>query len=63
MSNTLEKRGYVRLALTSDELKIFRENRIKHSEVKTVDIKVAYIEYDDLNDIVDLLGWRKTRGH
>ncbi len=63
MSNMLEARGYVRLALTSDELKILRENRIEHSEVKTTNLKVAYVGYEDLNNLVDLLGWRKTRGH
>ncbi len=63
MSNTLETRGYVRLALTSDELKVLRKSRIEHSEVKTKNLKVVYVGFDDLNNIVDLLEWRKTRGH
>lgn len=63
MSNTLETRGYARLALTSDELKVLRESRIEHSEVKTTNLKVVYVEFDDLENIVDLLEWRKTRGH
>ena len=63
MSNTLEARGYVRLALTSDEFKILHENQIEHSEVKATNLKVVYVGYNDLNNIVDLLGWRKTRGH
>ena len=63
MSNTLEARGYVRLALTPNELKILRDNRIELSEIKATNPKVVYVGYDDLNNIVDLLAWRKTRGH
>ena len=63
MSNTLEARGYVRLALTSDELKILHESRIEHSEVKVSSLKVVYVGYEDLNNIVNLFEWRKTRGH
>lgn len=63
MSKTFASRGYARLALTPGELRTLHESRIKHSEIKATDMKIVYVEFDDLDQIVDLLKWRKQRGH